>query len=173
MLSSPFRFCPYCGHELVWKQPNGDHRPRQVCRACDRILYRNPKPCAGAFIVRDGRLLLLRRSIEPYAGWWDLPGGFMEIDETPEETVLREVREETGLEVRLTGLLGLYLDSYGPEDVTLNIYFLAEPVAGEPRPLSEASEVRWFAPDELPQNVAFPSHSRRALADWAGQIQRL
>jgi 8-oxo-dGTP diphosphatase len=141
------------------------------------VHYRNAKPCAGALVTRDGRLLLVKRSIEPYLGHWDIPGGFLEADEHPSAGAIREVREETGLEVRLTGLLGLYMGRYGDGGFhCLNIYFLAEVVGGEERPaddtaaLSEAADLAWFAPDELPEAIAF-DHAHQVLKDWAEHVQ--
>jgi len=117
-------------------------------------------------VVRDGRALLVRRAIEPFYGYWDIPGGFLEAEEHPADCAVRELEEETGLRIRLTALLGIYVDAYGPEDgYTLNIIYLAEVVSGEPRPASDASELAWFAPHELPSDLAFRS-DYRALEDW-------
>jgi ADP-ribose pyrophosphatase YjhB (NUDIX family) len=151
-----------------------DDRPRQVCVVCGRVHYRNAKPCAGALVTRGGRLLLVKRSIEPYLGCWDIPGGFLEADELPGAGAIREVREETGLEVRLTELLGFYMDrySYGDDGVhCLNVYFLAEVVGGEEQPADDAADLAWFAPDELPGAIAF-EHARQVLKDWVEHMQR-
>jgi 8-oxo-dGTP diphosphatase len=120
-------------------------------------------------IVHQGRILLAKRTIEPYAGHWDIPGGFLEENEHPEAGAIREAREETGLEVRLAGLFGFYVDRYGDDRETgycLNIYFVAEVVGGEECTDAESSELRWFAPDELPDEIAF-DHARIVLQDWA------
>lgn len=138
---------------------------RSVCPACGRVAYENAKPCAGALVERGGKVLLVRRAIAPYRGWWDIPGGFLEANEHPESGAIREVREETGLRVRLAGLLGVYLDHYGAARV-LNLYYLARPAGGRERPGDDAAEVRWFGPAELPARIAFPRHARRVLADW-------
>ncbi len=80
--------------------------------------------------------------------------------------MVREIEEETGLRIRLTALLGIYIDTYGAEDeYTLNIHYLAEVVGGEPRPASDALELAWFAPHELPSDLAFRS-DYQALEDW-------
>ena len=123
--------------------------------------------------MRDGRLLLIRRAIDPWRGCWDIPGGFCEPDEHPVDAVVREVREEVGLDVRVTGFLGMWMDTYGggdggaPPDATLNCYYLATVDDGvaavDPR---EATEAAWFAPDALPDDIAFPHHARQVLEGW-------
>lgn len=173
MASSPATegYCQACGTPLVRQVV--DHRPRRVCPACGQIHWRNAKPCAGALVVRNGKVLLVRRAVEPFLGYWDIPGGFCESDEHPTETAIREVREETGLEIELTGLLGLWLDDYVPDDppggegrATLNIYYLARPLAGSPRAGDDADGLAWFAPRALPRRIAFVN-GRQALTAWA------
>lgn len=139
-----------------------------MCAVCDAAYYQNPKPCAGAFVVRNGEVMLVRRGIEPYKDYWDIPGGFLAPDEHPEEGAVREVEEETGLRVSVTDLIGIFVDTYGEDasEHTLNIYYRAEVVDGEAQPRTDAVEVGWFAPDELPQNIAF-DHAPAALEQWA------
>jgi NADH pyrophosphatase NudC (nudix superfamily) len=98
-----FRYCPRCAAELVEKTLDG--RVRLACPgdSCDYIFYQNPVPAAGAVIVVDDRILLVRRAHPPRIGDWTLPAGFMEWDEHPTDTATRELKEETGLDVRLTG----------------------------------------------------------------------
>src|SRR5579859_5012962 len=118
-----FRFCPDCGTELP---AAADERLlAQTCPACKAIHWRNAKPCAGALIVRDGQVLLGRRAVAPARGAWDIPGGFLEPWEVPAEAAIREVREETGLEVRVATLLSVVVDTYAGRDYTLNLYYVA------------------------------------------------
>jgi ADP-ribose pyrophosphatase YjhB (NUDIX family) len=169
-MSTLDRFCPRCGGALDWGNVDGDDRPRQICVACGHVHYQNPTPTAGALVVRNGELLLARRAIEPYFGYWDIPGGFIESGEGPAETAIREVKEETGLEVRLTRVFGFYLDHYGlDEREILNIYFQAEVIGGEPRPGDDASEVAWFMSAALPERIAF-RHAPQVLEDWRAAI---
>jgi 8-oxo-dGTP diphosphatase len=156
-------FCPACGTALV--EQILDERPRGVCPACGWIYWRNAKPCAGALVIRNGKVLLVHRSIEPYLGYWDIPGGFCEVDEHPAETAIREVREETGLEIDLTGLLGLWMDEYAGS-VTLNAYYLARPLSRCIRTGDDADGAAWFAPQALPRRIAF-ANGRQALEAWA------
>jgi ADP-ribose pyrophosphatase YjhB (NUDIX family) len=130
--------------------------------------------------MEGGRLLLMRRAHEPWLDHWDIPGGFCEVDEHPAQTAAREAREETGMEVEITGFLGLWLDRY-PDPartdepaVTLNAYYHAVPVAGaelgEADP-TEAAEVVWFAPDALPAPIAFPGHALDVLEAWRSAVK--
>ena len=163
-----FRFCPRCGHELPAPTVPAARLVRQDCPACGAVHYRNAKPTASALVVQDGKVLLGRRCIEPFKGWWDVPGGFLEPWEHPAEGVVREIAEETGLAVRPTELLGIFMDVYAygeDDDYTLNVYYLVEIVGGEPRPGDDLMELRFFTPDELPDQVAFAT-GRQALAEW-------
>src|SRR5688500_18231563 len=119
-------YCSECGSEL----PGG---PPVACASCGATHYVNPKPCGGALVVDgDGRLMLVRRAKDPFAGHWDIPGGFCDLREHPADTAVREVREETGFDVETAGLVGMWIDDYGDTgNVTLNIYFHARVVGGE------------------------------------------
>lgn len=121
---------------------------------------------AGAVIVRDGQLLLQRRSDN---GLWGLPGGLMELDETYEQTALREIREETGLICRLTSLLGIFHNydmmwSNGDQAHTLGPIYLAEIAGGELRTDEESLELRFFSPGEMPP-LCYEDH-RAAVEAW-------
>jgi ADP-ribose pyrophosphatase YjhB (NUDIX family) len=156
-------YCPRCSTALVERVV--DERPRQVCPACGYVHWGNAKPCAGALVIRNGKVLLVRRKIEPFRGHWDIPGGFCEADEHPAETARREVCEETGLEIELTGLLGLWLDDY-QGSFTLNVYYLARPLSRRLRVGDDADGAAWFSPRTLPPRIAF-ENSRQALLAWA------
>lgn len=151
------RFCSACGAEL----PSA---PPVTCEACGTGHWRNPKPCANAIVVRDGRVLLARRACAPWKDGWGSPGGFCERGEHPIETAEREALEETGLRIRVTGYLGVWVDEYADElgleetEIINVAYYLAEPLADDeakPDP-QEVSEVRWFAWDELPAELVPP-----------------
>ena len=168
-LLTPVGFCPRCGELLTAIRRPGDQRLRRVCTACQHVAYRNPKPCAGILVVQQGRLLLVKRAIEPYLGFWDIPGGYLEVDELPGEAAVREVREETGLEVEPTELFGFYLGHYGREGrgvPCLNIYFLGRVTGGKEQPGPEAGDLAWFGPEDLPAAIAF-DHAHDVLKAWA------
>lgn len=172
LLEERARFCLRCGAPLGWQREPGDGLARRACPACGWTFYDNPRPCVGALIVREGRVLLARRAREPFQGWWDIPGGFMEAGETPEEALAREVLEETGLRARSFRLLAIFPDTYGVEGVpTLNLHYVVETDEGEPSPQSDVAELRWFGPRELPREIAF-ANGRQALEVWAREARR-
>ena len=122
-------------------------------------------------MVDGERVLLARRAYAPWKDAWGSPGGFCERGEHPIETVEREVLEETGLRVRVTGYLGVWVDEYADEsavpstDVINVAYYRAEVVGGDERDFDprEVSELRWFAWDELPADLAPPGTLERVL----------
>ncbi len=125
--------------------------------------------CAGAVVCREGKILLQRRSDNAA---WGLPGGILELDETYEEAALREVREETGLTVRLTALLGIYHNydmmwPNGDRAHTIGAIYTAEILSGEPRIDEESLELRFFAQEELPE-LCFPDHRAAVDAYYRG-----
>ena len=150
-----WRLCPRCGAEL-----NRDDE-RAECEACGFVAYANPAPTACALCVDErGRLLLARRAHPPYEGLWDTPGGFLEEDEHPLDALRRELREETGLDVEPGRFLGVWMDRYSEDESgpwTLNLYWQARVLGGEPQAADDVSELRWFGRDELPpaDEVAF------------------
>jgi ADP-ribose pyrophosphatase YjhB (NUDIX family) len=147
--------CPRCRADLQRAQ---DH---VECPACGFVGYANPDPTACAVCVdAEGRILLARRAAEIFNGAWDLPGGFVDPDEHPLDTVRRELREETGLEVEPLEFLGIWMDRYSEDESgpsTLNLYWTARIVGGEPEAADDVSELRWFPPSELPppEELAF------------------
>jgi ADP-ribose pyrophosphatase YjhB (NUDIX family) len=166
---SKYIYCPQCAAALVERQM--ERRRLPACPQCSFIDWRNAKPCAGALVMRDGKLLLVKRGIEPYKGCWDIPGGFMEPQETPEQTTVRELLEETGLTIANLQYLTAVPDIYGPApadghepDFTLNIYFVATVAGGTLIAADDVAESRWFALDALPPDdqIAF-THQHEVL----------
>ena len=95
-------FCPFCGNSLIRKQVDG--RDRLYCEECSRIIWQNPKPVAWLLVRKDEEYLLVKRANEPDRGEWDIPGGFLELDETFEEGAVRELEEETGVQINQEGI---------------------------------------------------------------------
>lgn len=150
------RFCSWCGVALESRQVEG--RARSVCPGCDRVAYDNPVPAAAVVVRRTGQVLLGRRNIDPYLGSWTLPAGYQEVDESIQATAVREVREETGLIVRLTGLLDALSTQDDPRKPSLLIVFEGEEVEGELEPGSDCDEVAFFDLDGLPRDIGFRNH---------------
>jgi ADP-ribose pyrophosphatase YjhB (NUDIX family) len=141
---------------------NGKARP--CCADCGYIQYLNPAPAAAVVIRRQGRICLVKRKYAPRSGMWTMPAGFMEYDEQIEETAVREVKEETGLDVRLTGLFAVHTGILPPDRPILLVVFLGEEVGGQLQAGDDAAEVGFFPLDDLPGEIAFATH-RRVLAD--------
>ncbi|HVP36434.1 MAG TPA: NUDIX hydrolase [Terriglobales bacterium] len=158
-----YRYCPRCSAELIKKRV--DHNLRKVCAVCGFVLYRNPAPAAGVIIEKEGQIVLVRRKYNPYEGYWCLPAGFIEYGESPEHCAVREVKEETNLEIKLTTLFRVYSGSDDPRVRAVLVVYLGEILSGEPSPGDDASEVKFFPIDKIPQNIAFQSH-RQALKDY-------
>ena len=159
--------CPRCRAGLVLGPRSDEQRDVLHCPACGLVIYDNPAPTASALVVRDGRLMLTRRARPPCEGLWDVPGGFVEPLEHPEQAVRRELLEETGLEVAVGPLIGVFTDVYGDGGVaTFNLYYSASVLSGEERPADDVSEIGWFEPAEIPlQEVAF-ANGREAIAKF-------
>jgi 8-oxo-dGTP diphosphatase len=146
---------------------------RAECPECGFRAWAGSKPTACAVVVDDrGRVLLVRRAGEPFRGYWDLPGGFLEEGEQPLGGIRRELREETGLEVEPEEFVGVWMDRYGDAEdahATLNLYWTARVLRGEPRAADDVTELRWFGPEELPPADELAFHIAEVLATWRQQ----
>lgn len=161
MIRTPTRFCPRCAHPFDYRQIEDRERP--VCPSCGFVFYLDPKVAACTIPLHEGRVVLLRRGIRPRQGYWVFPGGYVNRGEVVAEAAVRETREEVSLEVRLTGLVGVYSAA---DDPVVVIVYRAESLGGIPSPGPEALEVRSFLPEEIPwEELAFPS-TGAALRDF-------
>jgi 8-oxo-dGTP diphosphatase len=109
----------------------------------------------GAVIVRDGRVLLIRRGQAPLLGEWSLPGGALECGESLRDAAVREAQEETGLTVEVAEMLGVYERVIRSDDGRVRYHyvmidFLCRPVFGHAKAGSDAAQVGWFCREELP-----------------------
>lgn len=165
----PKVFCHFCGLKLTTKHVEG--RRRLYCQACTEPIYENPVP-ASCLVVPDanGQVLLVKRSVEPKAGYWCLPGGFMELDEEPEQAALRELKEETGLEGRIVKLLGVTSTPSLLYQTVLMMGFWAARGKGELIPGDDAEAVAYFPLADLPE-IAFNSHVR-FIEDYCREIAK-
>jgi ADP-ribose pyrophosphatase YjhB (NUDIX family) len=160
------RHCMACGSPLRTARQEG--RRRRRCPRCDWTFYDNPVPAAVAVVTGRRGILLARRGAPPYAGTWDLPGGFLEADEAPERALVRELREELGARAVVTRLHGFAADRYGPGGFPVLVIVFEARLIGRPRPGSDVTETRWFRRDAVPWRAIGFASARRALRAYLG-----
>jgi ADP-ribose pyrophosphatase YjhB (NUDIX family) len=137
--------------------PDGDDKPRLVCDDCGFIAYENPKVIVGAVCTWEGKFLLCRRAIEPRSGYWTMPAGYLELNETTDEGAVREVWEEAKAQVRLDGLLAIYNI---PRISQVHMIYRGVMTGQECAPGLESLDVGLFAWEEIPwQDLAYPNVS--------------
>jgi ADP-ribose pyrophosphatase YjhB (NUDIX family) len=171
---SEFRFCPLCGERLAPK-PSPPDAGRPACPAGHFIHYDNPPTTVQAWIERDthagtgGEYLILKRNEEPFAGEWDLPGGFVEMGESPSDAVVREVAEETRLTVVPVEVIGAFTSEYGDTgNHTVDIAYRCRLDGGDfLLDRVEKSDAAWKRLDEMPK-LAFAGE-RQALETLRGR----
>jgi mutator protein MutT len=158
------RYCQLCGHHLVERRLAAENRTRLQCENCGFVHYINPRVVAAIIVSHNGRLLLQQRAMEPRAGFWTFPGGFVEVGETPEQGAVRETKEEVGLDVTPSGLLGVY--SRPHVGIVLVVYegesTSDAAIVGD----AESSQIRWFAQEEVPWSELAFETTEAALRDW-------
>lgn len=163
-LAANLNFCSRCGEPLAYGPLENETRDRLACPLCGFIAYVNPRLVVTTIpVTTDGKLVLIRRAIEPGYGQWAQPGGFLEIDESAHEGAVRETLEETGLIVEPTDLVGVYSR---PQAAVVVVCWEARIVGGEARPMSESLDVRSWQPHAIPwPHIAFQT-TAWALHDW-------
>lgn len=174
LLLTPMKFCSDCGQPVSLAMPADDNRLRHVCDRCGTIHYQNPKMVIGSIPLwlegEQPQLLLCRRAIEPRRGYWTLPAGFMENDETTEEAAARETLEEAGARIALQGLFTLL---NVPHVQQVHMFYRAQLLDLSFAPGVESLDVRLFTEAEIPwDEIAFPtvSHTLKLFFDdLAGQ----
>jgi len=158
-----YRFCPRCGGDLEKRIVKPTEPKRLVCLNCSFIFYQDPKVVAGTIFTLDGRIVLLKRGVEPAMGKWVFPGGYVDRGESVHEAAIRETKEESQMDVKLGPLLNVY--SY-PRSPNIIVVYAAQVVGGELAAGDESVEARVFAPTEIPWNdLAFDS-TKDALKDY-------
>lgn len=162
------KFCPRCGRLLQERMVEEEGRVRPVCPSCRYIHYLNPKVVAGAIPQKDGKVVLLRRNIEPARGRWTFPAGYVELGESVAEAAIRETKEEVGLDIEIASLLNVY--SY-PDSGIVTVVYTAHAMGGELQKGSEAQEVAAFSLHEIPWGeLAFRS-TEEALREWVQGLE--
>lgn len=131
---------------------------REYCPKDGYTHYANPAPAAGVVIVKEGKVLLVKRRFEPWRGLWQMPAGFVEWDEKPQETAVKEAKEETGLDVEITELFDVRQIKDDPREMIVLILYKAKIIGGDLKPGDDAQEVKWWPIDRLPK---FGSHEHK------------
>ena len=159
-------YCPECAGKLIQFSDGESVRP--YCPKCRKHYYHNPPPVVAALAVNpEGKVLAVKRAVEPAYGKWCLVCGFMELLETPEQAVLRELAEEAGLTGEVQRLVGVfYEESERLGSVIVLGYGLA--VDGQPKHGSDALEAKFFDIGKLPQ-LAFQSQRKMLEIYRAGR----
>ena len=153
-------YCTECGTRMEPRIAFG--QTRDVCPACEHVHFIDPKVAVGVVIEKDGGIVLGKRAHEPHLGRWSFPSGYVDAGEVLEHAATREVQEETGLDVEIDRLLGVYST---PGERTVFIAYAGHIVGGEMAPGEECFEVAAFPPEQLP-DLAFP-HDRAIVQAWA------
>ncbi|MFT6153421.1 MAG: ADP-ribose pyrophosphatase YjhB (NUDIX family) [Bermanella sp.] len=164
------KFCSDCGHPVKYSIPEGDNLERAICTQCSTIHYQNPRIIAGTLPIYENKILLCKRAIEPRLGYWTLPAGFMEEQETLEQGAVRETLEETGVTVKC----GTLLTSVSVPFISqVHIFFLAQMTSPEHAShTSESLEVKLFEFDQIPwDKIAFPT-VKKTIKHYLNDLER-
>lgn len=153
-----YRYCPNCKSSLAEKEG------ALQCAFCGAVIYPSAAPAVGVLPVKDGKVLLAKRGVEPQKGKYDTIGGFVDYGEDPGNTAHRETKEETGLEIKVLDILGIYPDKYGPDAKTVVIQYVVKITGGQAKPQDDVAALKWFDINNPPKDLAF-ENTRKALAD--------
>jgi ADP-ribose pyrophosphatase YjhB (NUDIX family) len=161
-----WKHCPVCATSIAPEDGAVE------CANCDFVTFAHSVPTASAVVDDgEGRVLLSRRARDPFAGMWDIPGGFLEEGEPPLDCVRRELREEAGIGLVDERLLGIWMDRYEYKRrvvATLNIFYAARVGDGTLEPADDVSELRWFSPEEVPVDELAFGHIPEVLSAARG-----
>jgi NADH pyrophosphatase NudC (nudix superfamily) len=156
-----YKFCPQCASPLITAEVDG--RPRLKCPACDFVYWNNPIPVVAAIVEHEGKIILTRSKGWPES-WLGIVAGFLEKGETPESGVLREVKEELGLDGEIVSFIGHY-----PFKLRNQIIFAYHIQAeGEITLGEELESIKELPPEEVrPWDVGTGPALKDWLSNWA------
>jgi ADP-ribose pyrophosphatase YjhB (NUDIX family) len=157
-------FCIQCGSLLLTKEI--ENRDRQVCPQCGWIYYEHRKLSAAVLAEREGKLLLVKRGIEPWYGKWCTPAGYMEVDEQPKDAASREASEETGLKFKVGELVGVYTYHDDPRGNGLVLIYHAEVIGGILAKTAESIDAGFFSPSEIKTMELAGASTDLQVMDW-------
>ena len=152
-------YCQRCGQPLEQREFEG--KPRPTCPSCGLVVFLDPKVAVVVLVSANGKLLFVQRGVEPQIGKWCFPGGYVDRGEEVEAAARREVLEETGLEVDITGLIGVYSL---PSNPVIVVAYSGRIAGGELMAGTDAQDADWFEAGGLP-DLAFP-HNVLIIEDW-------
>lgn len=167
-VSQHFTYCPMCGNRI--HEIKRDGRPVQQCISCGYINWKDPKPTTSIIIERQGKILMLQRAKAPFKNYWVLPGGFCTYDETPQQTIIRETKEEIGSEPELIGIADVTRIDNDPRGIHIDMTFVGK-IKGEIHLSSEHKAYRWVDPKALPNEIAYKH--REVIKSWSSQNKKL
>ena len=151
------KYCPFCCSPL---KGSGNHQ--KTCTKCAFTDYNNPRPTASIIIQRNNKILMAKRAWHPFRGYWDLIGGFVDYYETPEEAVVREVKEETGLIIKNPKLVRVAKGKYTNYDTKQRLsiidhQFIVKSFKGDPVASDDVALIKWFSKKDIPliDKIAF------------------
>lgn len=157
---------PGCGPR-EYKIPEGDDRQRLVCPECEFICYENPKIVVGAVCSWEDKILLCKRAIEPRMGYWTLPAGYMELNETPDQGAAREAWEEARAKIEIDCLLGVF---NVPQISQVQLIYRATLITPDVAAGPESQDVGLYKWDDIPwDDIAFPTVNW-ALEEYRSRI---
>lgn len=149
-----FVYCPRCATPMQTARKMD--KPRRVCPSCRYVYFTDPKVGVGVAVVEDGKLLLIRRRMNPERGKWSLPAGYVDQDEDPAATAAREALEETGLIVAVEKVIDVFFNPPGQGGASIFILYRARLTGGVLQAGDDAGDAGFFALDQLPE-LAFAS----------------
>lgn len=158
-----YKYCPQCKTNL---KPDGGH---YYCRECRLKVYVDPNPTAGILPVKGNKVLLAKRAVPPHKGQYDIIGGFLNNGEHPEEAAKREAKEETGLDIKPTQLLGIFTDRYGKGGShVVNIHYIGKIIKGKMKAQEDVASLHWVPINKIPKTHGFKSthQSLKKLQEW-------
>lgn len=161
-------YCPRCGQSLSDALKFG--RTRRVCDACGFIHFRDPKVAAVVLVTQGDAILMVKRGVVPEKGKWSVPGGYIDFGEDPRDAAIREIVEETGLDVRITRLIEV-IGPDGSGGASIVIMFEAEVIGGSLHAEDDVEEAAFFTADNLPAEIASFQSTQMMIADWLERVK--
>lgn len=164
-----YKYCPYCATEL--KVRKRDKRKQKFCPNCGWVYYPHVFTAVNAVVIKNNKILLVKRAREPFINSWQLPGGYVNFGEHPDETVIRELKEETGLKTKKLELLVMIQSDEDPRAPGLFAFFYKVTANGDAHNMdsSENKNVGWFDMGHLPK-IGWKSHIEIIKKLQSGQI---